>query len=363
MAVLTRASLKGLATYRAGRTPEMLAREGGPAEAVKLSGNESAFEPLPGVREAISGSFEINRYPDFFAQDLRQEVASLFGIDAEQVVPGCGSLPLLRSLVEATCDAGDEAIMPELSFTTYAMATTVAGAISVKVPMKDQAVDLEAMLAAITPRTRIIFVCTPNNPTSTALSHTELEEFLSRVPSDILVALDEAYGDFATADDAVDGIRILEKFPNVVSVRTFSKAYGLAGMRIGFAVAHPELAPVLRQVTSPFSVSKISEAAAIASLLPAAQTELKERITRNKSERLRITLQLREIGFTVTESHANFVWIPLGEKSAEFVADCEQRGVIIRAFPGAGVRSTIGTTAENDAFLAAVREISKNYLC
>ncbi|WP_028923568.1 histidinol-phosphate transaminase [Pseudonocardia acaciae] len=359
MTVRTRAVLGELPSYRPGRTPERVARERGVAAPVKLSSNETVFDPLPGVAEAMAAAVTSpNRYPDFHATALREAVAQTYGVEPEQVVTGCGSVALCRNVVEATAEPGGEVIVPTPSFDVYGSAARIAGATPVRVPLREHALDLDAMAAAVTDDTQAIFVCTPNNPTSTAVARAELERFLDRVPATVPVVLDEAYHHFVTDPSGVDGMRLLARRPNLVVLRTFSKAYGLAGLRVGFGVAAPELAAALRKVTLPFSVSSVGGAAAVASLQPAAATAMAARVARVVAERERVSKELAGLGYEVPASQANFVWLPIGERSADFGAESERRGVIVRSFAGAGVRVTIGAPEENDAFLRIAAELA-----
>jgi len=215
------------------------------------------------------------------------------------------------------------------------------------------------MAERITGKTRLIFVCNPNNPTGTAVGRDEVVRFLRAVPADVVVALDEAYREFVTDPDVPDGLTLLAEFPNLVVLRTFSKAYGLAGLRVGYAIAgDPAVAAALRQTQVPFAVTSIAQAAALASLEPAAEKELLERVAAIAAERDRVLAGLRQLGYDVPPSQANFVWLPLGDATVDWAAGCEQRKVIVRPFAGAGARVTIGTPEENDRFLAAAGELA-----
>jgi histidinol-phosphate aminotransferase len=226
------------------------------------------------------------------------------------------------------------------------------------VPLRDHVHDLDAMAEHVTGKTRLIFVCNPNNPTSTAVGRDGLVRFLRSVPSDVVVALDEAYREFVTDPDVPDGLTLLADFPNVIVLRTFSKAYGLAGLRVGYAIAaDPALTAALRQTQVPFAVSTVAQAAALASLEPQAERQLMTRVADIASERTRVHASLLEMGYEVPPSQANFVWLPLGDATTEWAAGCEERRVIVRGFAGAGVRVTIGSAEENDGFLSAAREL------
>ncbi|MEV5978836.1 histidinol-phosphate transaminase [Streptomyces sp. NPDC052114] len=349
-----RAELEGIPTYKPGKP----AAADGPV-AYKLSSNENPYPPLPGVMEsalAAAGSF--NRYPDMACTGLMGELAERFGVPVSHIATGTGSVGVAQQLLQATSGPGDEVIYAWRSFEAYPIITQVSGATSVRVPLTDGEVhDLDAMAAAITDRTRLIFVCNPNNPTGTVVRRAELERFLDRVPSDVLVVLDEAYREFIRDPEVPDGIEIYRDRPNVCVLRTFSKAYGLAGLRVGFAVAHEPVAAALRKTAVPFGVSQLAQDAAVASLR--AEDELMGRVGSLVAERTRVVEALRGQGWTVPETQANFVWLRLGDRTADFAAACERAGVVVRPFAGEGMRATIGETEANDIFLQAAEAFRK----
>lgn len=330
--------------------------------AIKLASNETPYPPLPHVLSRIAeAAGDVNRYPDNFATELTAALAAKFGVDVDQVRVGCGSVSLCTQLVQAVVDADEEVIYAWRSFEAYPIIAAVSGASSIQVPLTgDHVHDLDAMLERITGKTRLIFVCNPNNPTGTAVGRDALVRFLQAVPSDVVVALDEAYREFVTDPAVADGLTLLDDFPNLVVLRTFSKAYGLAGLRVGYAVAaEPAIAAALRQTQVPFAVSTVAQAAALASLEPQAETQLLARVADIVAERSRVHSTLVEMGYEVAPSQANFVWLPLGEATTNWAAGCEDRQVIVRAFAGAGAgaRITISSPAENDRFLAAARDL------
>ncbi|MFI5493281.1 histidinol-phosphate transaminase [Actinoplanes sp. NPDC051859] len=353
MTRLTRADLDALPAYVPGRNVADVARELGLAEAIKLASNEVPFGPLPGVPEAVATAVtQSHRYPDMGVVQLRDRLASRYGVTGDRVVTGCGSVALAEILAKATCLPGDEIVYSWRSFEAYPIIAAGIGATSVKVPnTAGHSHDLTAMADAITDRTRLVIVCNPNNPTGTSVRKAELDRFLDTVPSDVLVVLDEAYREFVTDDQVPDGLATYGDRPNVVVLRTMSKAWGLAGLRMGFLVAQPEVAGAIRKVLTPFSTSLVAQAAALAAL--DAEAEVTRRCAIIINERERVTEALRKLLPDVPTSQANFVWLPLGDRAAEFGAACEKRGVIVRPFAGDGVRVTIGTPEENDAFLAA----------
>ncbi|WP_033342399.1 histidinol-phosphate transaminase [Catenuloplanes japonicus] len=356
MTRLTRADLDAIPAYVAGRSPADLARDLGLSEAIKLASNEVPFGPLPGVVDAITAAASgTHRYPDPAAVALRDKLSARYGVPVERLVTGCGSVAICENLARATCLPGDEVIFAWRSFEAYPIVAAGVGATAVRVPNTPaHGHDLDAMAAAITDRTRLIFVCNPNNPTGTSVRREEIDRFLDAVPENVLVVLDEAYREFNTDPDVPDGIDTYADRPNVAVLRTLSKAWGLAGMRVGFLVAAPEVAAAVRKVTTPFSTNLLAQAAALAAL--DQEEEVRRRCALVVGERDRLTTELRKLGQEIPESQANFVWLPLGDRAAAFGSALESRGVIVRPFQGDGVRVTVGTAAENDAFLAAAAD-------
>nr|WP_237539889.1 histidinol-phosphate transaminase [Streptomyces sp. SID4917] len=350
-----RAELDGIPTYKPGRP----AASGGGPVAYKLSSNENPYPPLPGVMEqAISAAGVFNRYPDMACTGLMDELADRFGVPVAHLATGTGSVGVAQQLVQATSGPGDEVIYAWRSFEAYPIITRISGAASIEVPLTSGEVhDLDAMADAITERTRLIFVCNPNNPTGTVVRRAELERFLDRVPGDVLVVLDEAYREFIRDAQVPDGVEIYRERPNVAVLRTFSKAYGLAGLRVGFAIAHEPVAAALRKTAVPFGVSQIAQEAAIASLR--AEDELLGRVGALVAERARVYAGLVDQGWTVPETQANFVWLRLGGRTLDFAAACEAAGVVVRPFAGEGVRVTIGEHEANDVFLQAAEAFRK----
>ncbi|WP_415947267.1 histidinol-phosphate transaminase [Streptomyces sp. KLOTTS4A1] len=317
-----------------------------------LAANETPFGPLPAVTAAVQEEIQgVNRYPDNGGRALTAELAERFGIDPEGIALGCGSVGVTQQLLTAVADPGDEILYAWPSFEAYRLLTRLAGAASAEVPLRDDRHDLTAMAERVTERTRLIFVCNPNNPTGTAVGRAELEQFLDRVPDDCLVVLDEAYHEYVRDPDVPDGLSLLTDHPNLVVLRTFSKAYGLAGLRIGYAAGHREVIGTLRKAYLPFSAGSVAQAAAIAALR--SGEEVSRRTDFITAERARVAAALTAHGHPVTASEANFLWLPLGENSAAFGAHCAGAGVSVRAVAGAGVRVTLGLASDNDAFLAA----------
>jgi histidinol-phosphate aminotransferase len=323
-----RPELAGLPVYVPGKTV---------AGAIKLASNETVFGPLPSVRTAIEQATDIvNRYPDNGCVELKAALGKHVGANVapENIAVGCGSVSLCQQLVQITCSVGDEVVFGWRSFELYPPQVQVSGAAAIKVPLTDHAFDLDAMLAAVTERTRLIFVCNPNNPTSTVVDPDALSRFIAAVPSHILIALDEAYVEYIRDGMAPDSLALTRAHSNVVVLRTFSKAYGLAG---------------LDQVYVPFTVSSIAQVAAIASLQ--AADELLARTDALVAERARVGAGLRAAGFELPPAQANFVWLPLGPRTPDFVTQAADAGIVVRPYGTDGARVSIGAPDENDALL------------
>ncbi|MGH3517526.1 MAG: histidinol-phosphate transaminase [Haloechinothrix sp.] len=346
MPLSPRADLDSLPAYVPGRSVP---------GAIKLASNEVPLGPLPSVAKAITdAAATINRYPDMGAFALVERLAQKLGVPANRVAVGCGSVSLCQQLIQAMCSDGDEVLFAWRSFEAYPILTQVVGARQITVPLDETHThDLDAMLAAITPTTRVVFVCNPNNPTGTAVRRDALVKFLDAAPEDVLVVLDEAYREFVSDPDVPDGLELAAERDNVAVLRTFSKAYGLAGLRVGYLVASEVVAAVARKVYVPFSVNALAQAAAMASL--DAEQELLARCVDVVAERDRVREALIAEGYAVPDTQANFVWLPLGERTLEFAEHALASKVVVRPFAGGGARVTIGTPEENDTFLAAAR--------
>ncbi|MFF5627182.1 histidinol-phosphate transaminase [Microbacterium sp. NPDC012755] len=346
MTLPTRPGLEAVPAYRQGRSA--------PAGASKLSSNESPHPPLASVVAAVQDRLgTINRYPDMSAAALRDALAARYDVDAALVTVGAGSVELAAQLIHAVAGEGDEVMFAWRSFEAYPSLVRIAGAVPVAVPLDaEHAHDLDAMLAAITPRTRAIFVCNPNNPTGTVVSAAELERFVAAVPHDILVVIDEAYVHFDRTDSYGAGIELFRRHPHVAVLHTFSKAYGLAGLRVGYAIAPREVADNQRKVAVPFGVTDLAQTAARASL--DAEDELAVRIEEVVAQRDRLQALLVDAGWPAVASQANFVWVPAGERTSELEALLHEGGVIARAFPGEGVRISSGGIDDIDRVAATL---------
>ncbi len=351
-AVRLRSALDAIPAYLPGRGAEP--RSG--RSTYKISSNENPYPPLPAVRAAVEqAAAEMNRYPDMFATGLVQAIAERFAVSPACVATGTGSVGVLGQIMAATCEAGDEVVYAWRSFEAYPILVQAAGAVPVPVPLTAGCRhDLPAMAEAVTERTRVILVCTPNNPTGPAVRAAELTEFLNRVPKDVLVVIDEAYVEFVRDPSAPDALALQRSRPNVAVLRTFSKAYGLAGLRVGFAVADPLVAAALRKTAVPFGVSAVAQVAAVASL--AAEQELIARVSRLVDERVRVLAGLRAQGWDPPQTEANFVWFSVGDRTAELAMMFHEAGLVVRPFAQEGVRATVGEIEANDRLLEVAAE-------
>lgn len=332
-------------------------------ELFKLSSNETPFGPLPRVVDAIKdAASSVNRYPHLTAAEVAQVLGARFDVDGsgpvgpEGIVVSTGSVAVLQQVLSAVAGDGDEVVYAWRSFEAYPIVVGVTGATSVQVPVtSDARHDLRAMAAAVTVRTRAVIVCSPNNPTGPAVHETELRELLGAIPNDVLVILDEAYVEFVRDDEAADGPALIREFPNLIVLRTFSKAYGLASLRVGYAVARPELASVIRTVSTPFGVSGIAQAAALASLESETELELLSRVNAVVFERDRVVAELASAGWKIPDAQGNFVWLELGDRALEFAAAAQEAGIMVRPFAGDGVRVSIGEREANDLLIELVK--------
>ncbi|MBF6619919.1 MAG: histidinol-phosphate transaminase [Patulibacter sp.] len=322
-----------------------------------LASNEMPFAPSPAVREAIAqAAAGLNRYPDPHATALRERIATANGVDVDRVAVGAGSMILLQQAVLSTTGEGDELLYAWPSFEGYPLLASLAGARAVGVPLIDARHDLPAMADAISDRTRCILVCNPNNPTGTLLGRDEIAAFLARVPSDRLVILDEAYREFVDEPGYRDALTLLDEFPNVAVTRTFSKAYGLAGLRIGYCIAAPDVIATIRRSHIPFNVTALAQAGAMAALDGAG--ELHERLAELSAGRRRLAAHARALGYPVVDGYGNFVWLALGERAPQISALLEAEGVISRALPPFGTRISVGTPEDVDHAMQALEQVA-----
>jgi histidinol-phosphate aminotransferase len=332
--VRLRPEIAALQPYRQGRPAG--------ADSFKLSSNENPLPPHPAVLAAIAeAATTINRYPDATAALVRERLAERHGVTADEIIVGAGSVSLLAQLIAAAAGPGDEVVFAWRSFEAYPGLVTVAGATAVPVALtEDSHHDLPAMIAAITERTRVVMVCTPNNPTGTVVGRAEFVDFMAAVPSDLLVVLDEAYAEFVLDDRAVSGDELIGHWPNLVILRTFSKAFGLAGLRVGYAVGPTRILDAARATQIPLSVTGVAQAAVLAAL--DHETELLAGVADIARRRESVQQSLREQGWRIPPSEGNFVWLPTGARTTEIAERFASAGIVGRAFPEEGIRISIG---------------------
>lgn len=348
-----------LPSYAAGKPPA-------PVEGLtryKLSSNENPLGPVPEVARVLAEFDAVHRYPDPLSTALRTALAGQLGVDAEDIVTGAGSLGALNQIIKTFAGVNADGVQDEViyawrSFEAYPILVGIMGARSVQVPnLPNGAHDLDAMAAAVTDCTRLILVCTPNNPTGPAVTESQIRSFLAKVPATVPVVIDEAYFEFCAAssipegeEPPLNGLDIYRDYPNVIILRTFSKAQGLAGLRVGYSISHPQITRHLRVAATPFAVSALAERAAVASI--EHQEAVMERVSHIVAERERVTARLRELGYEFPSTYANFVWLPLGERTGEFVDLMNRNALSVRAFGSEGVRVSIGEVEANDRFLS-----------
>jgi histidinol-phosphate aminotransferase len=360
MAVPYRAALQSIETYKPARSLESVRRELGISEFIKLSGNENNHGHSPRVDEAL-GRFlpEISRYPDSNCSKLRDALSEKLGIKGGQLLFANGSFELISIAAQTYLGQNDEAIIPSPSFGWYTRAATAAGATPVHVPLKEHTVDLDAVLAAATDKTRVVFLCNPNNPTGTRVTKTKLSAFLEKLPSDVLVAIDEAYIDFTCGEDSPDGLDIIKEYDNVATFRTFSKAYGLASLRIGYAAAQPAVIEAMSKAKLPINVNAAAQSAALAAL--SDDGFYSRVIEENDKGRRQYYEALDELGAPYIPTQCNFIMFDTGVDSAEAVQEYLKRGILVRGGAEFGfptwLRVTIGKQEENEKALEVLREI------
>jgi histidinol-phosphate aminotransferase len=357
--IKVRSAIAGLPTYTAGKP----APKGDRELSFKLSSNENPFPPLPGVIEATAAALtQMNRYPDIANTEITNALSSRLGVPGEQLAFGTGSVGVLYHLLQATCEAGDEVVYAWRSFEAYPIAVPVTGATPVPVPLGPGAVhDLDAMRQAVTSATKAIMLCTPNNPTGPALQHQPVIDFIDSVPDHIMIVLDEAYVEFVTDPEGLRGMDAMAGRPNVVVLRSFSKAYGLAGFRVGYCVAESDLAAAVRAVSLPFGVSVAAQAAVIASL--AAEPQLLDRVADLVTRRDALAAELRDLGFDVPDAQGNFVWLPGGPQTAAYAAAFAQAGLMVRPYASGGdwdgLRITVGEPTANARVLEVAATLAR----
>lgn len=359
---LMRPHLKKVRPYVPGKPIEELRREKNfQGEIAKLASNENPYPPFKEITDVIIEELEqLNRYPNSGSYYLCRDIAERYGVDPKQIFVGNGSNEIIDLLARAFINPDDEIVFPFPSFIVYPIVSQLMGVKAIEVPLKDYRLDLEAVKEAITHKTKIVFICNPNNPTGTYVSASEVERLLDGLRSDIIVAFDEAYYEYVVADDYPDSLELLKSHHNIILFRTFSKIYSLSGLRVGYSISDPSLVTCLHKVRQPFNVNRIAQAAARAALRHSDMMDIRVKENRKQMESVRNALI--ECGFRVPESQTNFLLALPPAKSGDIIEQLLDRGIIVRPMEPFGLgkgtmRVSIGTPEENRRFITAVGEI------
>jgi histidinol-phosphate aminotransferase len=345
--------IASLSPYVPGKPIEELQRELGLTRVIKLASNENPIGPSPKALAVLNeGALTLHRYPDGGAFRLREALADRWKVTLDQIILGNGSDEILGMLARTFLAPGDEAVMADHTFVIYKMEVTAAHGEAVAVPLKQWRHDLAAMADAITPRTRLLFVCNPNNPTGTMVSIGEVEQLMARVPEHVVVVFDEAYFEYVRSAEFPDSMAYVKQGRNVIVLRTFSKIYGLAGLRIGYGVTTPEITNLLNRVRPPFNANSIAQRAALAALSDDEHVAKSRAV--NQAGMEQVVKGLQALGFTPIPSEANFVYLDVGRDGRQVFDALLRQGIIIRHIEGHMVRVTIGQMEENQAFLTAL---------
>ena len=348
--------IASLSPYVPGKPIEELQRELGLARVIKLASNENPLGSSPKALAALSGGISsLHRYPDGGAFRLRESLADCWKVTPDQVILGNGSDEILGLLARTFLAPGDEAIMADPTFVIYKMEVTAAHGKPVIVPLKQWRHDLQAMAGAITDRTRLLFVCNPNNPTGTMVSAAEVELLLSRVPAHVVVVFDEAYFEYVRSEQFPDSMSHVKQGRNVIVLRTFSKIYGLAGLRIGYGVATAEITNFLNRIRPPFNANSLAQRAALAAL--GDDEHVAQSRMANEAGLGQMVKGLTELGLVPVPSEANFVYVDIGRDGRAVFEALLREGVIVRHIEGRMIRVTIGLEEENREFLAALKRV------
>lgn len=355
MSLPYRDALQHIRPYVPGKPIQEVQKELGLSGVVKLASNENPFGCSPKVSEALKeGLSDLSIYPDGNTTLLRGKLSALHGIKPEQFVFGAGSNEIITFICQVFLNPGDESIYASPSFMWYDTAVRASGASPVIVPLNHFTHDLEAMKSAITEKTKIIWICNPNNPTGTIISASEQEEFIRSVPSNIVIVLDEAYYEFAKGGDYPESIPLVDKYPNLIVLRTFSKAYGLASLRVGYGVASAEMVSYLNRIRPPFNINTLAQIAAVAAMDD--QDFVQMVLTENKKGLSMLYRALKKMGLRYVESHANFVWVETSHPSGDMFQKLLRKGVIVRPFMDNWIRITVGTEEENRILIKALED-------
>ena len=357
MTIVFREELRDLKAYEPGKPIEDVKREYGLDQVIKLASNENPLGCSPKAKEAITKVLDqLNYYPDGNATDLKEAIAKKLNLKPSQVQPSSGSDEMLDSIAKTFLNKGDEVILADITFPRYMTTTKMMGATPIVVPLKDFAYDLGAMVQAITEKTRLIWLCNPNNPTGTMFTKQALLDFLKAVPKNIIIVYDEAYKEFVEDEDYPhDILDYLEEYPNLLVMRTFSKIYGLAALRVGYTLACQEILQNIDKIRGPFNVNTLAQAAALAALED--QDFLKKTYEVNRQGKEYIYKAFDEMGLCYAPSQTNHIFFDSGKDSRKIFQEMQKRGIIIRPMGGTYVRVSIGSMEQNQEFIRILKEV------
>lgn len=360
MAVQPKKNIVHLPVYQPGKPIEEVKRELGLTEVIKLASNENPFGCSEKAKEAIASEIaNTSLYPDGGAVELTVALAEHLGVEPNQIIFGAGSDEVILMISRAYFEAGDETVMASHTFPQYKHNAEIEGAVCIEVPLQDGTHDLEAMLEAITERTKVVWICNPNNPTGTMVTHEQIEAFMKKAPSNVLVVLDEAYAEYNTTSEYPDGFRLLKTYPNLILLRTFSKIYGLASLRIGYGVGHPDVIRSINQVREPFNTSRFGQAAALAAVKDQAFID---RCREENAAGIRyLTGEFDRMGLSYYPAHGNFIMVDVKRSAADVFNGLLRQGFIVRGghqldFP-TKIRVTVGSQEQNEKFIRALENV------
>ncbi len=356
MVITVSRGIEGLIPYATGKPIEELERELGIKGAVKLASNENPLGPSKKALDAIAeAAHGINRYPDGGGYRLKEALSGRYDVDPSQIILGNGSNEIIDLLVRTFMIPGDEAVMADLTFIVYKLVVTATGGKAVIVPLKDQRHDLAAMASMIGDRTRLVFIANPNNPTGTIVTEDEVYDFLERVPDNVIVVFDEAYKEYVTSKDFPDSLGYLRMGRNIVILRTFSKIYGLAGLRIGFGIAKSELVNYMNRVRQPFNTNSLAQRAALCALDD--DEHIRKSLEINEEGKKYYYSSLKEMGLRYIPTEANFIYFDSGRDGKQIYNALLKEGLIVRHIEGSWIRVTIGLPEDNRRFIYSLKKV------
>ncbi len=348
--------IQGIEPYKPGKPIEELEREMGIRNGIKLASNENPLGPSKKALAVLKKGLEgLNRYPEGSGRRLREAIAAKLKLKSNQVILGNGSDEIMDLAAKTFLEAGEEAILGDLTFSIYAISVAAHQGVPVRVSLRSGRFDLEAIAARVTDATRLIFLCNPNNPTGTMIGRPELDRFLKRIPPSVLVVMDEAYAEYADDPEFPNTVEDVKRGRPILALRTFSKAYGLAGLRIGYGLASPEVIEAMNRVRLPFNTNRLAQEAAAAAL--SDEAHLARTLRMNREGRRYLSEALRARGLKVIPSQANFVYLDVGRDAAAVYDELLRLGVIVRRIQGRMLRVSVGRPAENRRFVKALDRI------